>query len=279
MPSIDLERKNKESESCDRNNRKTSRAVLFATILILLLFAIGSLVNFFGQSLLTSIGIPGAKTKPVILFLEDKASRRTLTMRIPKSYLIYKQNWRGGRQNHILITSRLPDMMPRPSTFQIEVKPDSVQYQEALEKLKNGVLIHLSGNLLVSNYEENRFESLKKRAKLISTDVHGLMHFRRQICSEQPNDPKTILDPKPNPCVYVGNDEFISPLIQTEVNVRLVCTPVDQNPLGGCQAHVRYRDRPLKFTFRRTELHRWKEFLIKVSELLDSFVISDSSVK
>jgi hypothetical protein len=250
-----------------------------SSALVAILFAIAAAFGFEDVTSAQDAIHPGSKVhssdrSPVDVELVNQ-DQDVLHVRIPRSYLVRRSQWRGGRQDLVNLEARLPQMNAAPAIVAVTAGEGSEEYRRQRLQLANGVAITLFASRGDSQLARTSWHELREHEQVgfhsnvyrrVEDDVPGLERYREFLCSEKRSEP----------CRPFGRDH----LVNTDRDAPFVLIICDTNLVkdvgyrAGCRAHSSFRRHQLGYTLRYDQLNRWKEFDSGVRRLLESFVVA-----
>jgi hypothetical protein len=190
---------------------------------------------------------------PVEVALQDK--EQLIRFRIPKVYMTFSDNWKGGVQDFIVLETIFPSMAPLSATRSSERGPDVV----IIDLQSHG---STEGDSNVSRELEWRIATQWSLVDRIAEQSGET--FRVYVHNE---------DVKNRAMRNVMMKEFLVPDSGADPpNIYFDCLIEGENPSVGCFAHSNFgQNLSLEFIFRRTELQHWREIRDAVVNLLNGF--------
>ena len=190
-------------------------------------------------------------------FVDQTTQSKPLRMDIPFAYL--RQPWwrliakkkpqpfiiTDGKQ--IEIKTIFPELTPHPQSFGVT------------GKYKQGLFISVIGADALDKYYQESLARYKKKYALISTNFFGFNRYELPCASSR--------------CIGDDRDYISSGLELEDHKIIGRCYKPDRNPGGGCVFSTSFRGKSISYTFRRTELERWREIDAHVRRLLESFFV------
>ena len=213
-----------------------------------------------------------AETTPTAdIVLQAGVSSRTITFRIPTSYLARGTDRQEAPREFVEIETGLPDLGPHP--FDVDVRGTDVSKADpaALQNLNNALFIRLTA-LPDPTTRTSDFDFAALRQRWLATpyiakadlDAHDLMRFSEVQCGAEP---ARIMDPAR--CTASNNLLFIHRPGEQPA-IWMSCVQVS-GFRDACTAHAFCKDLGVAFMFRRTQLARWRDFHAATCELISRF--------
>ncbi len=233
------------------------------TAIILLVFS-----DFFLRSIGVFVQKPeytNSKSE-IEIELSESATKSELILKVPKSYLTDSRQRNGGKQDFIDIQAILPDM-ESAGDF-LNDKDKSVSLRSAfIEKRIFISLMSPYGHFDAKSYLKTRGYDTKR------SNLYGMSKYQLTNCNgkDEASVEKELSEKK---CIVQGISEYYV-AADEGFNVVFYCDRPEINPTGGCSGISRYKNKPLKYTFRQTQLSDWRDIDRKVRALLDSFFVSE----
>ena len=207
--------------------------------------------------------IPHETDMPPIQFKfhHKNSQSKPLRMDIPFAYL--RKPWKLIakkktqpisilRGKEIQIKTVFPELTPHPQSF------------GKTGKYKQGLFIFVYGNDSSDSeksYERN-LKLYKENYQLKSTEFFGF-HQYETPCSE-------------SRCTGEDFDYLISR--PESIGKKIIygrCYKLERNSGGGCRFKTSYMGKGVRYVFRRSQLHKWREIDAHVRQLLDSFLVEE----
>jgi hypothetical protein len=210
----------------------------------------------------------GVKRVHFTLFNED--TNETLTLRIPKAYLVNHSSWSDGGQHIIMVKAHLPDLVAWSEyTRQLETGEGAAKEEPA--GLTNGLLVQIWDRARrVSDGPARYTEWMTRNRKLGPENVVGLQHFRR-VCYKDVRAADGSATKTERLCPAFNEDHFLKPLNDPGPFVSIVCPRSAAGPAQGCEATTTHRGWAIKYLFARSKIHNWKEIDGAARRLFDQF--------
>lgn len=227
--------------------------------------------------------IPGsmdmARTKnmePIDIHLLGAITGDGVHLRIPKSYMTNKRNWAGGEQTEsVKIETRLPELQPAKALYRAKGDEGSAEYEAGLKKRQNGVFVTIKPGVIRDDtkrsFEDNNYRWYQRKYLLQTEEKFGLEHFYEQSCKTETDQSGK----ESERCWFLIDEYFVAKHEDKKKWKFFWCSRPEMNPGAACRVNTRFRNIRLQYMFRRSQLHRWQEFDIGVTKLLDQFYIGE----
>jgi hypothetical protein len=202
----------------------------------------------------------------------DEAGLSAFVMEIPRAYIKDIQGRHPDRFRFIELETGFPDFTPRPALPSTRAEQGTREYDVWKQAWATGLYIELYRGPASEPEAKLRWWDLKRRlyGDEFSTDF-GLRAITWQTCGYRAQDVKREhYECGTRTEYYLTKDSFGGQ------KINFICTPIERNPIGGCEATAAFRDRYVKYIFRRTELERWREIHSGLTKFLESLVIEST---
>lgn len=225
----------------------------------------------------------------VDLSVTDSTSGRSLNLRVPKAYLVLRENWKGGSQYAIWMEAALPEMRPARAIPKLVGSPGSPEHERALSAMNNGVWLRLESKRRdIAEGLENTRRYLSNAERVLGAPRayeamadtrYGLQRYREKRCWLSPEPQAGVDATSKEHCVDNLTDHYV--VASDDLHpVYIVCDLTDVAYLGprvGCDATAEFRGFALTYRFKESQLGRWREFDEAVRKLLSALVLASGS--
>jgi hypothetical protein len=176
---------------------------------------------------------------PIDVAIQDKSE--ILHFRIPKMYMSFSENWKGGLQEFIALELLFPSMAPLSSATDNSITGESEALVVNLQSFYN-----TGGNYNIPNliryYIRDQWTFIEK---ITDKRNHQYKYYVNQRDVEKRNDDTRLIK------------EFFVP---DEQDIYFECLKEAANPHVGCSGFVNYgQNLLLRFQFKRSQFERWPE--------------------
>jgi hypothetical protein len=202
----------------------------------------------------------------------DEAGLSPFVMEIPRAYIKDIQGRRPDRFRFIELETGFPDFAPRPALPSTRAEQGTKEYEVWKQAWATGLYVELYRGPAAQPAAYLRWWDLNRRmyGDEFATDF-GLRAITKRVCGYRAQD----VTQEHYRCdtrveYYLTKNSFGGQ------KIKFICTPIERNPIGGCEATAAFRDRYVKYIFRRTELERWREIHSGLTAFLESLVIESS---
>ena len=189
---------------------------------------------------------------------------------VPKAYFSRVGNPFGGKAKLLSIESGLPGLEPRKAEFRFPSNLSQDDYKVYQFKWKNGITIDISNTTLNDRFWDNLKSFLGAKYQHRSDNIYGLvaylqsMHGRDCFSKTMPN--KELA----GKCYPRIKEHYLNTSSDRGSNVYINCER-EELFYTRCIAEASMSGLEISYSFRRTELFRWKEFDSGVRKLIRAF--------
>lgn len=203
--------------------------------------------------------------------MKPTANAEEVHLYIPKAYLSRITNPYGSRKELLSIETGLPDLEPRKAEFSIPLNLSEDMESVYQEKWKNGITIDISNMILQDIFWANLEARLKREFQLKSDDAYGLVFYLQTKQGDDCFSKSTPTQELAGKCFPRVKEHYLNKVTDVENSVYINCER-EELKYTRCLAEVNIAGLKVIYSFRRTELYRWKEFDSGVRRLINSFI-------
>ena len=179
-----------------------------------------------------------------------------LTLEMPANYFGLSNNWAGGPQDRVRINAEFPSLRARPSgTFWNTCRDDAAR-KKPDTRLSDWQADELRIEIGAGIYP---FGGPREEYAEMESDVDGLKYLQRACVTQRTPIPK---DGCRDGMMYFPVEPAPGQALSYQ------CLGTVENPSATCWGHLLFRDHSVMFTFKRSELRRWRELNAGVLDLL-----------
>ncbi len=280
-----------DSDRAKINNVSIHSIKKWGWVIAALVFAALAVFNLWNSADLLRRAVPTfnlsrtTEMTPIDISLSENINGRTntLRMRIPKAYLTDPVNWSGGEQASLRIETGLPNLEPRAAIDTTTAYPGTPEFDARDKRTRQGINIVLNAHVIGEGLVKNQYQAIQSNFGQGKTgkyerlaDKFGLEQYQQLVCGDKWILPGGTIDTEGPRCRVRGAEIFIASPSAREAQVYYSCTHLEENPEGGCNAYVQFRNWQMNYIFRRSEISRWQEFDSAVRRLLSGFVVNEN---
>lgn len=269
-----------------KGSRRRKQLVIVASIVAVVaaLWLLKWWLPEFSKSVVPGAQIGRTSSTEFVELAVVASTGESLKLRLPKSYLVLRENWKGGPQTAIWIEAALPEMKPARAIPKLVGSLGSPEYERSLTAMNNGVWLSLEsqgrdiaralGNIRRNLTNTERVHGTPRAFEMAADTRYGLQPFREKRCwlvQEQRPGAGVSLEH----CVDNLSDHYL-PASGDDPPVYIVCDLSIAGYLGprvGCDVTAEYRGFALTYRFKESQLNRWREFDEAVRGMLDELVV------
>jgi hypothetical protein len=223
--------------------------------------------SLFGQTTSCAAAVDGMSDVNIVSNLYGQTR-----LRVPHAY--YMSGPVGAIFNangRLSLEMALPEMRPRKAQIPLRGEKGSAEWLKSLEENRQGLRLTILPRESSKNYFESQSRLFRSAYTKREDGRFGLVFYVRERCEQKRQG--TAAAGKPE-CYVASEEYFLSPPFSDGNAVRFNCSSEKvPNPLIGCTAWTTLGKLDLEYSFRRSELHRWREIDQAIRDFVQRLIV------